>query len=133
MWDVEKKWRVCVVVDEFDGSLGVLGRQLLLILPGNVFVDGLVALDQGEWRIIAFSFWVISRQINKVRMVGPHVIGVRKPKVMVKPVLQWKELFVVSKMPFPETRSGVIFLFKQLRNCHLTRINAVSRCRTERT
>ena len=57
-------------------------------------------------------------------MIGPHVIGIRQPIVIVKSMLHWEELFLVTKMPFAVNGRPIIFLFHQLAKSHFLLVNS---------
>jgi hypothetical protein len=47
-------------------------------------------------------------------MVGPHVVGVGQPVVLIEAVLEREKLFVMTQMPFSKEGGGVALLFYQL-------------------
>ena len=75
---------------------------------------------------------LLHRQVQHARMVRPHIVRVRQPKVIVEPVLHWQELFVVAKVPFAVDRGGVPLLLAKLGQRHLIGVQAVVGLRTKR-
>ena len=47
-------------------------------------------------------------------MLGPHVVRIGQTEVFIETVPRGQKLRMVTEMPFPEDRRGIISLFQQL-------------------
>ena len=130
MGHVEEKRIVPVLLNELHRAFRVLRREQFLILAGDLCVNDLVLVDQRQVRPALEPF--LHRQVQHARMVWPHIVRVRQPKVIVEPVLHWQELFVVAKVPFAIDRGGIPLLLAKLGQRHLIGVQAVVGLRTKR-
>ena len=90
-----------MAVDERDSTLGVEAGQLALVFARDVGIDDPVALDQRERGIGAGL---------RLRVVGPHVVGVGQAEVFVKPVMNRQEPGMMAEVPFAGHAGGIALL-----------------------
>ena len=84
---IEEKGAVFVPLDEIDRMFGVPGGEHRLIFTGNFGVDHLVAFDQGQIGIAAFTADRIGWKFGIRRVQRPHVVRIGEPKIFIEPVL----------------------------------------------
>lgn len=102
MCQIEEERFVLVLLDESYRPFGVVGGKPALV---GVVACHFVPVKSGKVGEV--------EHFALLRMEGPHVIGVGKSVIFVKTVLQGKELWMVSQVPFAEDGGAIAFLFQQ--------------------
>ena len=129
MRHIKEEWPLFVFLNERHCALGVLRGKLFLVLAGDFGVDDLVAVNERQMRpaLEPLLHW----QVQDSRMVRPHVVGVRQPKVIIKAMLHRQKFFVVTEVPLAVTGRGVTLLFADFGQGHLAGVDAVGRLRPQ--
>ena len=108
---VEEERLILVPIDERDGAPGVEAGQAALVFIRDFRIDDFVSLDQRERRIVTW---------RRVRVEWPHVIGIRKAEVFVKPVVNRQEPGMMSEVPLAGDACGVSLSLEELGEGYLT-------------
>ena len=69
-----------------------------MLLRRDVVIDDPLAIEQGQRRKAPRS---------RLRVVGPHVVGIREPEPFVETVTRGKEGSVVAEVPLPHHAGAV--------------------------
>ena len=122
--EVEEEGPVLVLGDELHRALGIPRRQVRLLLRRDVGVNHLVALDERQGRI---------RALLRLRVMRPHVVGVRQAEVFVEAVPHREELRMMAEVPLARHAGRVTLLLEDLGHRHFVRVDTDARTRPERT
>ncbi len=104
MRQVDKKWFFLVALNKIYCPFSKLSRKKWLVIRSNCRICYFIILNKRKVRICAC--WV----------VRPHIVRVGDTQKFIKSMIQRKELFLESKMPLPEYRSGISFFLKNFGN-----------------
>ena len=110
-------------LDERDGALGVARRERRLILGRHVGIDDAIPLDERQRR---------KRPRLRLRVVRPHVVGIRQPEVLVEAVPRGQERGMMAEVPLADRRRAVAAVAKEFGERRLGGGETVPTRRTER-
>ncbi len=103
--EVEEEGLILVAIDERDGALGVEAGQPALVFGRDFGIDDPGLPRSRERRIVARL---------RLRVGWPHVVGIGKAEVFVKPVVNRQEPGMMAEVPLAGHAGGVSLPLEEL-------------------
>ena len=88
LWgQIEEERLAGILLNKLHRLLGVIRRELFLVLRRDLRIDDFRSLDQREMRPTLDA--LLHRQMPHARMIRPHVVRVRQPVVFIEAIVRW--------------------------------------------